>query len=69
MRCVCCNRNLNDYESTIKSAATGEYLDTCMSCLDGLGIEILARSDLNEHEMMDDMAEWAIDNHFGLDDE
>ena len=68
MRCVCCNRNLNDYESTIKSAATLEYLDTCMSCLDGLGIEVLARNDLNEYEMMDDMAEWAIEHDFGDDE-
>jgi hypothetical protein len=40
MRCIACNRNLNDYESTAKSASTGEYLDTCRKCLSGLDIKI-----------------------------
>lgn len=38
MRCSCCNRNLSDYESTLKSATTGEYLDTCRKCLQDLNI-------------------------------
>lgn len=50
MRCICCNRNLNDYESTIKSASTGEYLDTCLKCLDGLGIQYVGRADLQAQE-------------------
>ena len=32
MRCVCCNKNLNDYESTRKHALTGAYLDLCNGC-------------------------------------
>lgn len=32
MRCVCCNKNLNDYESTRKHAITGAYLDMCNGC-------------------------------------
>lgn len=32
MRCVCCNKNLNDYESTRKHALTGSYLDLCNGC-------------------------------------
>ena len=32
MRCVCCNKNLNDYEATRKHAITGAYLDMCNSC-------------------------------------
>jgi len=47
MRCVCCDKRLNDYEATLKSKSTGEYLQTCNSCLDGLGIEVVGRSDLN----------------------
>lgn len=46
MRCYCCGRALNDYESTLKSAQSGEYLDTCMKCLDGLDIETVGRDDL-----------------------
>ena len=33
MRCTCCNKNLSDYESTLKHAVTGAYLDTCTGCL------------------------------------
>lgn len=40
MRCCCCNRNLNDWESTLKSTNTGEFLDMCRRCLDGLDIEV-----------------------------
>lgn len=32
MRCQCCNKNLNDYESTRKHALTGAYLDLCNGC-------------------------------------
>jgi len=32
MRCVCCNKNLSDKESTRKAVNTGEYLDMCDVC-------------------------------------
>ena len=54
MRCTCCNRALNDFESTLKSATTGEYLDTCMTCLDGLEIDTIGRDDLAVFEEADD---------------
>jgi hypothetical protein len=38
MKCVCCDKNLSDYESTIKSKVTGQYLDTCTVCLKEAGI-------------------------------
>lgn len=50
MRCSCCNRALNDYESTLRHAETLEFLDTCMSCLDGLNIPTTGREDLNQFE-------------------
>ena len=39
MRCCCCNSNLNDYESTLRSIRTGDYLDMCRKCLTDLNIE------------------------------
>lgn len=39
MRCVSCNKNLNDFESTLKSINTGDYLDMCRSCLNDAEIE------------------------------
>ena len=41
MRCCCCNANLSDYESTLKSATTGDYLDMCRKCLKDLDIPTL----------------------------
>ena len=33
MRCIVCDKRLNDYETTLKHAETGQYLDTCIDCL------------------------------------
>lgn len=54
MRCTCCNKNLNDYETTLRKAETGEFLDTCLKCLDGLGINTIGRKDLNPFDYIDD---------------
>lgn len=52
MRCVCCDKNLNDWESTAKHAVTGQYLDTCRTCLADLGIPIEGRKDLDPNAEM-----------------
>lgn len=54
MRCYCCQRALNDYESTLKSAVTGEYLDTCNKCLKDLNIKTIGREDLSAYEDAED---------------
>ena len=54
MRCLCCNKNLNDWESTLRHAETGEFLDTCRKCLVGLGIQYQGRMDLDPDEEMYD---------------
>ena len=46
MRCVSCNANLTDFESTHKGALSGTYLDLCNGCIKGLGIATLDRPDL-----------------------
>ena len=32
MRCICCNKNLSDRESTRKGVNSGSYLDMCDGC-------------------------------------
>jgi hypothetical protein len=54
MRCVCCNRNLNDAESTARHPETNEFLDTCMPCLKEIGISPVIREDLNPYEQFDE---------------
>lgn len=46
MRCVSCNANLTDFESTRKGALSGTYLDLCNGCIKGLGIATLDRPEL-----------------------
>jgi len=33
MRCQCCDKNLSDYESSLRSSVTGQYLDMCGTCI------------------------------------
>ena len=59
MRCYCCDKNLNDFESTRKSASTGEFLDMCNKCYSTIKDELYAeeRYDLfdgNEDDLEDD---------------
>lgn len=67
MRCSCCNRNLNDYESTLKHSETGDYLDTCITCLDGLEVPFIGREDLNPFDRVDEYED--IDNYDDLDED
>jgi len=55
MRCVCCDKNLNDFESTRKHAETGSYLDMCNACLRAVDadIPVVVRQDLEPMEFID----------------
>lgn len=54
MRCCCCNRALNDYESTLKSLSTGEFLDACIRCLKDLDIEAVGNGELSQDAYISD---------------
>lgn len=45
MHCLICNAILTDDEAVLKDIDTGQYLDTCLSCLD---------EDLSEFDEYDD---------------
>ena len=65
MRCSCCNKRLSDYETTLKHAETGQYLDTCLDCLSEIAhdvpMPVKARKDLvpdmDIHEELDELTE------------
>jgi hypothetical protein len=40
MRCLSCNRRLNDKESTRKYSSSGEYIDLCDRCFSYVADEI-----------------------------
>jgi len=56
MRCLACNKALNDFESTRKSATTGEYVDLCNHCFHNVeqDIESVVREDLRNEESYED---------------
>lgn len=35
MKCLACDSILTDYEATLKDAATGEYVNECLECIQG----------------------------------
>lgn len=39
MRCTACNVDLSDYESTLRCANTGDFLDLCMACINASGFD------------------------------
>ena len=57
MRCDCCNRRLNDYECSLKHAELGCYMNTCVKCLDGLGIPVKGRTELAPKVIVEDVAD------------
>lgn len=55
MKCVCCNKTLNDYESTRRHALTNEFLDLCNRCMKDMpNIPTKDRSDLVKEADFDD---------------
>lgn len=56
MRCLSCNKILSDFESTRKSALTGEYLDMCNHCFSEIAYDVdtIVREDLREDESLDE---------------
>ena len=56
MRCLACNKALNDFEATRKSSTTGEYVDLCNHCFHNVeqDIESIVREDLRDEESFED---------------
>lgn len=66
MRCYCCNKMLSSFESTRKSANTGEYLDMCNKCYGTIKEDMpsLERADLAHEEDFEDYDSEPEDNLF-----
>ena len=71
MRCTCCDRLLNDFESTRKSKTTGDYLDMCNGCISSVAdqLETIDRTDFNEGEVPDEEIEFENFDDFYNHDE
>lgn len=58
MRCVSCNKILNDYEATTRLSSTLEFLDMCSSCYSTIANDVptINRQDLR-HAVDDETEE------------
>lgn len=56
MRCLACNKALNDFEATRKSSTSGEFVDLCNHCFHNVeqDLETLVREDLRDEESYDE---------------
>ena len=61
IRCLCCNKNLSDYESTLRRVDTGEFVDICKKCLEDIPIQTIGREDL-ENTSENEEEYWEEDN-------
>lgn len=62
MRCIACDKTLNDYESTRRHAITNEFLDMCNRCMKDMpNIPTKDRPDLVKEADFDDEMEDALD--------
>lgn len=66
MRCLSCNKILSDFESTRKSANTGEYLDLCNSCFSDIqyDVDAVVREDLREDEQVSEDDDYDDEEEF-----
>ena len=65
MRCCSCNENLNDYESTLRSRSTGQYLDMCRKCLKGLNINTMPNTNDPDEAVPDQDNYWNFVDDLG----
>ena len=54
MKCQCCDCMLSDYETSLKSVQTEQYVDTCITCLSESCIKTYTLSKLQEREETDE---------------
>ena len=63
MRCLACDRNLTDFESTRKHTDTSEYLDLCNKCYNEIqaDVEIITEERLDLTHEDDIQVDWEQD--------
>lgn len=58
MRCNCCDRMLNDFESTRRLKSTGDFADLCNRCVGDMGgLEFIVRTDLEPYAAVEEAAD------------
>jgi hypothetical protein len=57
MRCRACNEVLTDYESSVRSVFSREYVNLCKWCLGTIKTDCVAIGNINLMSDLDDIAE------------
>ena len=57
MRCRACNEVLSDYENTIRSIYTREYIGLCKYCLDSVKSEVVGVGNISLMSELDDIGD------------
>ena len=60
MRCLSCNKILNDVEATRRGVNSGEFLDLCSACFKDTDIEYYDSTTLHESEDVLDHPELCV---------
>lgn len=70
MHCRACDRLLTEYQSTLKNAVTGQYMDLCKVCLEDIKpfVKLIDRKDLITEADLDDEPEDDLDTGDSLED-
>lgn len=55
MRCLACDKELQDYEATRKSKVTGEYYDLCNGCFSHVKGNVESEERLDLYGMQDEV--------------
>lgn len=64
MHCRACDKLLTEYQSTLKNAVTGQYMDLCKVCLEDIKpfVKLIDRKDLITEADLDDEPEDNLDS-------
>ncbi len=57
MRCRACNDVMTDYESTVRSIHTREYIGLCKHCLNTVSDQVIGVGNISLMTEMDDIGE------------
>jgi hypothetical protein len=70
MHCRACDRLLTEYQSTLKNAVTGQYMDLCKVCLEDIKpfVKLIDRKDLITEADLDTEPEDDLDTGLSLED-
>jgi len=70
MHCRSCDKLLTEYQSTLKNAVTGQYMDLCKVCLEDIKpfVRLIDRKDLITEADLDDEPEDDLDTLDSLED-